>query len=100
MTTIQHIRSVVPRGELLAQLAEEATELAHAALKLRRAIEKVNPTPVTPVEALDGLYEEIADVELCLCALELDTTEEQLKKISDIMRRKAARWVARVERRL
>ena len=99
MTTIEHIRAVVPRDELLAQLAEEATELAHAALKLRRAEENINPTPVDAVEALNALHEEIADVELLLCVLELDTTEEQLALIGDVMRRKAARWVLRMEKR-
>lgn len=35
----------LPKAEILAQLAEEASELAQAALKLRRAIDKENPTP-------------------------------------------------------
>lgn len=52
----------LPRGERLAQLAEECAELAQAALKLRRALEGVNPTPVTVDEAEDRLEAEIADV--------------------------------------
>lgn len=35
----------LPKAEILAQLAEETSELAQAALKLRRAIDKENPTP-------------------------------------------------------
>lgn len=35
----------LPREEILAQLAEEASELAQAALKLRRALNGTNPTP-------------------------------------------------------
>ena len=33
----------LPKAEILAQLAEEASELAQAALKSRRAIDKENP---------------------------------------------------------
>lgn len=60
MTTIDYIRKKVPRSELMAQLAEETAELAQAALKLRRVMDTVNPTPVSEKEALNGLYEEIA----------------------------------------
>lgn len=56
----------LPKAEILAQLAEEASELAQAALKLRRAIDKENPTPKSQAEATDDLIEEIADVQLCL----------------------------------
>lgn len=35
----------LPREKILAQLAEEASELAQAALKLRRALDGTNPTP-------------------------------------------------------
>lgn len=34
-------------NEILCQLAEEASELAQAALKLRRAYDGKNPTPKT-----------------------------------------------------
>lgn len=69
---IEYIRENVPQAELLAQLAEEATELAHAALKLRRVYDGTNPTPVKRSEAYDNLKEEIADVELLLTVLHLD----------------------------
>ena len=36
----------LPKTEILAQLAEEAAELAQAALKLRRSLDGTNPTPV------------------------------------------------------
>ena len=39
---------------MLEQLAEEAAELSHAALKLARIIRGENPTPVTEVEAWDA----------------------------------------------
>ena len=97
MTTIEYIREKVPRSELLAQLAEEAAELAQAALKLRRTIVNTNPTPVSEEEALNGLYEEIADVELCIWALKLQYTSEQIAKVEKIIHRKAARWCGRVD---
>ena len=52
------------REELLAQLAEECSEAAQAALKLRRAGSGENPTPVSEEDAfhmalvLSGEYEE------------------------------------------
>jgi hypothetical protein len=39
------ISDILPKTEILAQLAEEASELAQAALKLRRALDGTNPTP-------------------------------------------------------
>ena len=52
----------VPLTERLAGLAEEATELAQAALKYRRALDKTNPTPVDEDTAYERLLEELADV--------------------------------------
>lgn len=46
------IFDVLPKEEILAQLAEECAEASKAALKLRRACSGVNPTPVSENEAL------------------------------------------------
>ena len=54
---------------MLEQLAEEATELAQASLKVARVLRKENPTPVTLSEACVKLLEEYTDV--VQCALEL-----------------------------
>lgn len=43
--------NLLPEEELLAQLAEECSEAAKAALKLRRARDGVNPTPVSEEKA-------------------------------------------------
>ena len=59
--------------EVLAQLAEEAAELAQAALKLRRVLDGRNPTPVTGQEARRNLMEEYTDV--VHCAMELGLRE-------------------------
>lgn len=88
----------LPKAEILAQLAEEASELAQAALKLRRAIDKENPTPKGQVEATDDLIEEIADVQLCLEVLfygsELDTLDD---KITLTKAAKKERWEKRLQ---
>ena len=78
--------------ELLAGLAEEAAELAQAALKMRRTLDKSNPTPMTTGDASRNLNEEFADVLLCAAVLEFDREE-----IARIVREKAARWSTRLE---
>ena len=83
----------LPVTELLAGLAEEAAELAQAALKLRRAYDRTNPTPVTEENAYDALLEEIADVELYLDQLSINR-----QRIEEIKGVKAFRWVKRLER--
>lgn len=51
---------------VLEQLAEECSELAHAALKYARKLRGENPTPKTELKCLYALGEEIADVSLCI----------------------------------
>ena len=89
----KEIKARVGEEELLAQLAEEAIELAHAALKLRRVIGCKNPTPVKYDEALENFLEEVADVDLVLAVLDIgEDTEELLAR----MRAKLIRWLARL----
>lgn len=90
----EKIKQHIPQDELLAQLAEECAELSQAALKLRRALTGINPTPVTVEEARKNLVEETADVYNVLGLL-LDAVENA--EIYDIIRRKKARWVKRLE---
>lgn len=82
--------------ELLCQLAEEAAELAQAALKLRRIISGVNPTPVTRDEAICNLLEEFGDVQDCF-ALAVKPTETELSFISCMRNKKMKRWVSRLK---
>lgn len=91
---LEFIRGKVPTREQLAQLAEEAAELAQAALKLRRALDGTNPTPVSIDTALDNLKEEIADVCLQFDVLNIDiaTPEHRARKTS-----KLQRWVDRIK---
>ena len=92
---IEKIRAALPEDELLAGLAEEAAELAHAALKLRRCITGINPTPVMPVEAEANLIEELADVQLV--AEVLDRGTRLKNQIDGIQESKLARWAKRLE---
>lgn len=80
--------------EILCQLAEESSELAQAALKLRRAATGINPTPIMEREAVSALLEEYADVENCM---ELLITANQRSAVKDIQNAKRERWVYRLE---
>ena len=61
MTDLEYIAENLSEEDILCQLAEEAAELAQAALKLRREITQTNPTPVSDEEAVDSIIEEYAD---------------------------------------
>ena len=88
------IKQHLPQDELLAQLAEECAELSQAALKLRRALTGINPTPVAADEARRNLVEEAADVYNVLGLL-LDADDNA--EIYSIIRRKKERWLKRLE---
>ena len=79
----------LPEETKLIQLAEEASELAQAALKLIRA--RRGDTPVSEHQAVRNLFEEIADVNVCLVAIDPDPYT-----IEAIMRDKACRWERRI----
>ena len=85
------ITQKVPVTELLAGLAEEASELAQAALKLRRVYDGTNPTPVKEEDAQERLYEEMADVKLYCSMLKVN-----VKYISEVMLSKQKRWEQRL----
>jgi NTP pyrophosphatase (non-canonical NTP hydrolase) len=85
------IKKKLPLTELLAGLAEECTELAQAALKLRRVFDKTNPTPVTETDAINRLYEEIADV-----MVYLDQIPYNRKSVKEEKERKEKRWIERL----
>lgn len=89
---LNRIADKLGRAELLAQLAEEASELSQAALKLRRVLDGRNPTPVTEESAVLHLQEELTDVLLCAVTVGVDKTE-----VERFIRAKSARWSARVE---
>ena len=94
MNDIEYICDRLSEGELLAQLAEEATELAHAALKLRRTLSNDNPTPVNHDDATDNLKEEIADILLMLDVLGIDPLALEIDMTKA---KKLERWARRLE---
>lgn len=69
---MKEIKDLVTAEYCLRQLAEECCELAQAALKMIRVLKK-EATPVTEVEAVEKLIEELADVEIMQ-----DLTKEKL----------------------
>lgn len=78
----------------IAQVAEEAVELAHAALKYLRTQNGTNPTPVTEKEAMEKVMEEICDLYNALEVLKLDVN----LKYEGIRKKKLARWVERIKK--
>ena len=81
----------VSERSLLEQLAEEAAELAQAALKYIRTFkDSDNPTPVGEVEALNRIHEEFTDV-LLVCDL------LGIEKQDDVYLRKLHRWHERLK---
>lgn len=100
MNDLDYIVEHLPLSERAAQLAEEAAELAQAALKYRRALDGVNPTPVTLEQAYNNLNEEVADVLACLASI---TSPDDIAKFwvgwSMAAGKKAARWRQRLEER-
>ena len=91
---MEYIREQLSQEELLCQLAEEAAELAQAALKLRRVYDGSNPTPVKRSEAFDNFMEEIADTLLVLNVLDIVILpHEQVQT----MEAKLDRWCSRLK---
>ena len=85
------INDYLGQSEILAQMAEEAAEVAQACLKLRRAIDQKNVTPTSLPEAVDQLEEEWADLLLCKDAL-LDDYKPKPEHVQCCMEWKAERW--------
>ena len=95
------VSDILPKTEILAQLAEEASELAQAALKLRRALDGTNPTPKDIEECEMNLLEELADVKVSFTAYLADSKpciksriSEEINKTAEI---KLDRWLSRLE---
>ena len=81
----------LPIETRLIQLAEEASELSQASLKLVRSLD--GDTPVPESEAKAHLLEEIADVMVCTFAL---IGQADMMAVEAIARRKSRRWEERL----
>lgn len=89
------VTDYLTQDEILAAVAEEAAEVAQAALKYRRAITGVSPTPQTAEDALYALTEEIADLDCCLNQL----TDINWDVVNQIHDKKLIRWLDRLAKR-
>ena len=78
----------------LIQLAEEAAELAQAAIKVIRASD--GDTPVDIKTAWENMLEEIADIEVCVDVL---VDIEDSMRILKIYQEKYDRWSERLNGR-
>ena len=90
----ESVRMMLGKPEILTQIAEEAGELAQAALKLRRAMTGVNPTPLPEGAAWQDLLEEIGDLWNAIDALDIEVHNPL---IDVIRKRKMQRWAKRLE---
>ena len=99
MTDLEYIAENLSDEDILCQIAEEAAELAQAALKLRRAITGTNPTPVSYEDAIYNLIEEYGDVVVAFMAYakksEIDTEVYELS--NENIESKFYRWAQRIK---
>lgn len=99
MTDLEYIAENLSDKDILCQIAEEAAELAQAALKLRRAITKTNPTPVTVEKAADNLIEEYGDtVVACVTYfMKHDLIDRKYVDVLEKSNTKYSRWAQRIK---
>ncbi len=99
MTDLEYIVENLSEEDILCQIAEEAAELAQAALKLRRAITGTNPTPVSYEDAIYNLIEEYGDVVGAFMVYakksEIDTEVYELS--NENIEPKFYRWAKRIK---
>ena len=96
---LEIIQKTVSETDKVLQLAEEAAELSAAASKYARILKGTNPTPMPGMTAEDHLFEEIADVLVCLIMLNYaypDTYKTQ-EGVVDYLILKTRRWALRIK---
>lgn len=91
------IAKKLTKAAALEQMAEEASELAQAALKYARILRGENPTPVTEREAMGHLSEEVADVLVCMDVVM--EYPDALYGVDEKVFEKKARWLDRLKGR-
>ena len=94
------VSDILPKTEILAQLAEKASKLAQVALELRRALDGTNPTPKDIEECEMNLLEELADVKVAFTVYLADSkpciksrVSEEINKTAEI---KLDQWLSRL----
>lgn len=99
MTDLEYIIANLSDEGILCQIAEEAAELAQAALKLRRAITGTNPTPVSARKAAEDLMEEYGDTAVAYVAYSIkhDLIDRKYVDILEMSNTKYSRWAQRIK---
>ena len=99
MTDLEYIAENLSDEDILCQIAEEAAELAQAALKLRRAITQTNPTPVTIEKAAGDLVEEYGDTVVAMTAyyMKHGAIDREVAEIIEQDNPKFKRWAQRIK---
>ena len=97
MDDINYIANNISELAALIALAEEATELSKAAMKLARAKGLLdNPTPISVAQAESDLIEEYNDVVNCIDVL--GEMSGLAIEDMDLRMRKCYRWAERIKR--
>lgn len=90
------ISDYLSTSDLMCQLAEECSELAQAALKLKREMEGTNPPQESILECWESLEEEMADVDLVMGELLSAGNGLCIERLVDIRIDKRERWLKRL----
>lgn len=94
------IADMIPERVAYTQLAEECTELAHAALKLGRFADEKQAYTMGDADKnkwLGNLYEEIADVLVCMDTVISYQGLGAEKRVEEIRQQKKERWSKRLK---
>lgn len=97
MTDYEYIASRLTEETVLCQIAEEAAELAQAALKLRRVLAQDSPTPTTEEDARGSVLEEMADTLVAFRAWEHINGFGASLVVDGIAHVKKRRWADRLK---
>ena len=99
MTDLEYIAANLSDEDILCQIAEEAAELAKAALKLRRAMAQTNPTPMSMEEAEKNLIEEYGDTVVVSVAyfIKHDLIDRKYADDLEHSNAKCSRWAQRIK---
>ena len=97
MDNIDYISKNISELAVLMALAEEASELSKAAMKVARAKGLLdNPTPISVEQAEDDLIEEYNDLLICVGVLNKMPSLTICVDV-DLRKRKCSRWAERIK---
>lgn len=91
-----YIKENTTESGLYLQCAEEATELAHACMKMVRFINQETPSVLSKEEIIGHISEEMADVVNCVDMLTKSSFIDPVV-VSTISEQKMIRWANRIK---